>query len=143
VCYGTENREAQLRLTNAKSPSSRNFEGRFIDGTANPHLALAAVFAAGLIGLRSMMELEMQDCTGLRSAAQMTEPERQALGIKKRMPLTLDEARRSLQQDSDLCEILGKDLVDSYLSANKTLEEALIVKDETESEELTRLVKFY
>ncbi|KAJ7510416.1 hypothetical protein B0H11DRAFT_2216215 [Mycena galericulata] len=142
VCWGTENREASMRLTNSASPSSRNFELRFIDSTANPHLALAAVFAGGLIGLRSMMALEIQDCPGPKSAAQMTEPERRALGITTRMPLNVQDARRSLEQDSVLGEVLGKDLVESYLAVNKTLETELM-QDGNEAQELTRLVKFY
>ncbi|KAJ7219748.1 hypothetical protein C8J57DRAFT_256857 [Mycena rebaudengoi] len=143
VCYGTENREAPVRLTNATSPSSRNFEARFVDGTANPHLALAATFAGGLIGLRSMMELEILDCPGPKSAAEMMEAERQAMGIKKRMPMSTDDARRSLDQDVALCEVLGRDFVDSYLAVNKTLESCLIVEDESDAQRLTRLVQFY
>lgn len=89
------------------------------------------------------MELEIQDCPGPQSAAQMTEAERRALGITKRLPLSVDEARRCLQEDSDLCEVLGKDLVESYLSVNKTLEALLVQDNEPASQELTRLVKFY
>jgi glutamine synthetase len=124
VCWGTENREAPIRLTNAASPASRNFEAKFVDGTANPYLALAAVFAGGLIGLREMMALRMGDCQA-KSAAAMTAPERQALGITERMPLSLDEARKNLEQDSVLCDVLGKDLVEKYLSVNKVDEYAL------------------
>ncbi|KAJ6630997.1 hypothetical protein B0H10DRAFT_702781 [Mycena sp. CBHHK59/15] len=142
VCYGTENREAPIRLTNAASPSSRNFEARFVDGTANPHLALAAVFAAGLIGLRTMMELQVKDCPGPQSAAQMTESERQALGITKRLPLNIGDARKNLEQDSALGDVLGRELVEKFLSVNKTLENAL-TQDEHETQQLTRLVKFY
>jgi glutamine synthetase len=119
VCYGTENREAPIRLTNATSPGSRNFEARFIDGTANPHLALASIVAGGLIGLGSMAELGMRDCLGPKSAAQMTENEREAFGITTRMPMSIDAARNNLEHDSALCNVLGKDFVDSYLSVNK------------------------
>ncbi|KAJ7183147.1 hypothetical protein C8R46DRAFT_1344044 [Mycena filopes] len=142
VCYGTENREASLRLTNATSPASRNFEARFIDGTANPHLALAAIFAGGFIGLRSMMALEVRDCSGLKTAAQMTEEERLALGIKKRLPLRIEDARKNLEEDSALVEVLSRDFVENYLAVNKTLQAALS-QDETTAQELTRLVKFY
>jgi hypothetical protein len=38
VCWGTDNREAPVRLCNANSPSARNFELRFIDGLANVSL---------------------------------------------------------------------------------------------------------
>jgi len=142
VCWGTENREAPVRLTNVASPSSRNFEVRFIDGTANPHLALAAVFAGGLLGIKDMMALEVKDCPGPKSAAELTEDERRALGITTRMPLSIAEARKALEQDYPLWEVLGKDLVEAYLSVNKTLETAL-AQDHDETQELTRLVKFY
>ena len=33
VCWGTDNREAPIRLCNATSPASRNFEVKCIDGT--------------------------------------------------------------------------------------------------------------
>lgn len=35
VCWGTDNREAPVRLCNASSPSSRNFEVKCHDGLAN------------------------------------------------------------------------------------------------------------
>jgi glutamine synthetase len=35
VCWGTDNREAPIRLCNASSSRSRNFELRFVDGLAN------------------------------------------------------------------------------------------------------------
>jgi glutamine synthetase len=35
IYWGTDNREAPVRLCNASSPSSRNFELRFVDGLAN------------------------------------------------------------------------------------------------------------
>lgn len=118
VCYGTENRQTSIRITNVASPASRNFEARFFDGTANPYLAFAALCAGGLIGLRKMMPLEMQDC-GECSASELTEAERQALGITKRMPFSIEEARRNLEQDDALCEVLGRDFVEKYLAVNK------------------------
>ncbi|KAJ7284618.1 hypothetical protein C8J57DRAFT_1289106 [Mycena rebaudengoi] len=142
ACYGNENREAPIRLTNATSPSSRNFEARFIDGTANPHLALAAIFAAGLMGLQTMKELEMKDCRGPKTAAEMTESERLSMGITKRMPLNISEARSNLELDSALSEVLGTELVEKFLAVNKLLEKAL-TPDESEAEQLTRLVKYY
>ncbi|KAJ7086094.1 hypothetical protein B0H15DRAFT_923266 [Mycena belliarum] len=142
VCYGTENREAPIRLTNAASPASRNFETRCIDGAANPHVALAGIFAGGLLGLRTMMALEVQDCPGPRTAAEMTEAERRALGITKRMPLSVNEARANLRADAALCEVLSEGFVEGYLAVNKILEAAL-EQDESETQRLTRLVKFY
>ncbi|KAJ7056566.1 hypothetical protein C8F01DRAFT_1154143 [Mycena amicta] len=143
VCWGTENREAPVRLTNVMSTGSRNFEVRFIDGTANPHLALAGMFAGALAGLREMKQLKIKDCPGPASAAQLSEVERQALGITKRMPLSIEEARKNFQHDEVLGTILGKDFVEKYISVNTTLDTCLILPGETEQEQLTRLVKFY
>ncbi|KAF8905670.1 hypothetical protein CPB85DRAFT_1254865 [Mucidula mucida] len=130
VSYGTENREAPVRLTNATSPLSRNFELRFIDGTANPYFALAAIIAAGMNGIEAKQAPQMSDC-GTKSAAEMTEAERQEIGIKKRMPLTVEDARDNLKADEVLVDVLGKELVEKYLAVNKTLGDAL-TQDETE-----------
>ncbi|KAF9457970.1 glutamine synthetase guanido kinase [Collybia nuda] len=141
VSYGTENREAPVRLTNSASPSSRRFELRFIDGTANPHLALAAVLGSALVGIRDNLVLESQDCKE-KSAAEMTGEERLAMGITKRLPLGVEEAAKNLRDDKVLTEVMGEDMVRAFLSVSKTLGEAL--RQETdEGAQLTRLVEFY
>ncbi|KXN82730.1 Protein fluG, partial [Leucoagaricus sp. SymC.cos] len=142
VHYGTENREAPIRLSNATSPSSRNFEMRFVDGTANPHLALAAIIGAGVRGLKGMKTLTVKDCPGPKCAWEMTEDERKALGITRRMPLDVEEARKYLAEDSGMKEVLGEVLVEKYLSVSKTIEGALL-QDQDPNAQLTRLVEFY
>ncbi|KAF7290013.1 1,2-dihydroxy-3-keto-5-methylthiopentene dioxygenase [Mycena chlorophos] len=143
VCYGTENREAPVRLTNAASPASRNFELRFIDGTANPHLALAGVLTGGLLGVRDEMVLGVKDCAGPRSAAEMSEAERDALGIRERMPLGCEEGRNALEGDVELRGVLGEEFVERYLAVNRTLESVLVDDKETEEQRLTRWVRFF
>lgn len=119
VCWGTENRECPIRLTNATSPTSRRFEMRFLDGTANPHLALAGILGAAALAFRSAYSLTLSDCSGAKTAAEMTETERLQLGIHKRMPLTWKEARTNIASDLDLKTVLGPELVDMYLAVNK------------------------
>jgi hypothetical protein len=51
VNWGTENREAPIRLANATSPSSRNLEIRCVDATANPYIALASTSGMGFNGI--------------------------------------------------------------------------------------------
>ncbi|KAJ7220048.1 hypothetical protein GGX14DRAFT_314890, partial [Mycena pura] len=65
--------------------------------------------------------LEIKNCPGPMSAAQMTEAERRAPGITtgaSRVPLSIDEARlearSSLEADSTLYKVLGKHPVESY-----------------------------
>lgn len=142
ISYGTENREAPVRLTNAASPGSRNFELRFIDGTANPYLALAAVLAAGMTGINGKMKLEMQDLKE-KSAAEMTDAGRQEAGVTKRLPLSAKEARENLKRDQDLVSTLGGDFVNAFLAVSEKLEEALNPEDEDDDQLLTRLVEFY
>ena len=119
VCWGTENREAPLRLTNSASPSSRRFEMRFVDGTASPYLVLASILSAGYLGIQSTLELTISDCRGFKSAAELSEDERHALGIYKRMPLNWNEARKSFASDTQLTKILGTEFQEKYLSVNK------------------------
>lgn len=51
VCWGAANKEAPLRVL------GDNIELKAVDATANPHLALAAIIAAGLDGVRGGAEL--------------------------------------------------------------------------------------
>lgn len=120
INWGTENRESPVRLTNATSATSRNFELRFVDGTANPYLALAGILGVGFAGIRDKVDLTVQDCPGPKTAAQLTEEERQGLGITQRMPLTWEESRRNLSENALLREsVLGPELTEKYLAVNK------------------------
>ncbi|KAF8827170.1 hypothetical protein HHX47_DHR5000569 [Lentinula edodes] len=120
------------------------YECRFIDATANPHLALAAVLGSALAEMGAVsdgsgdVQLEVQDA-GTKPAAVMTEEERKTHGITKRMPASSGEARSYLRGDGQLCEVLGKELIEAFLS---TLEDAL-TQDQFEDEQVTRLVEFY
>jgi len=143
VNWGTENREAPVRLSNSTSPSSRNFELRFIDGTANPHLALTGVIGAGLAGIQKNLELTVKDCPGPTTAAQMTEEQRREFGITQRMSLTWEESRKKLAENQVLKDVLGSELTEKYLSVNQTLADALSMDDDDENATLTRLVEFY
>ncbi|KAG6853772.1 hypothetical protein C0991_001483 [Blastosporella zonata] len=144
VNWGTENREAPVRLSNATSPSSRNFEMRFVDGTANPHIALAGILGVGFAGIRDKADLKVKDCPGPKTAAQMTEEERRALGITQRMSLTWEEARSNLGNNEILRDsVLGVELTEKFLSVNQTLAEALDLDGNDENAALTRLVEFY
>lgn len=141
VSYGNENRESPVRLTNAASPGSRNFEMRFIDGTSNPYLALAAVLAGGIVGLGKKQKLEGEDFDDV-FVANLTEEERRSRRVTKRMPLNVDQARRYLSDDTEIRKVLGDEVIETFLSVNRTLEKAL-TQDANNEEQRTRLVEFY
>ena len=46
--WGVNNKEAPIRLCTLADGSSRDFEFKMLDATANPHMALAAIIVAGL-----------------------------------------------------------------------------------------------
>ena len=77
----------------------------FVDGTANPHLVLAGILGVGYLGIQSNLELTISDCPGPKTAAQMSEDERRALGIFKRLPLSWEEARKNFASDVQLSKI--------------------------------------
>ncbi|KAF8841116.1 glutamine synthetase/guanido kinase [Paxillus ammoniavirescens] len=144
ACWGVDNREASVRLCNATSPSSRNFEIKSVDGTSSPYLSLTAILAAGIIGIRNNQELTSKNCDGPKAAAEMTDAERAAMGITKRLPLNTEEARRYLLQDDVLKDLLGHESVDVFVRVNETLGKAMGLQDgETESDVMGRLVENY
>jgi glutamine synthetase len=49
--WGWDNREAPLRVTCPGDASSLNVEYKAFDGSTNPHLALAAMVATGMLGV--------------------------------------------------------------------------------------------
>ena len=119
VCWGTENREAPIRLTNASSPNSRNFELRFIDATCNPYLALAGIIGVGTKAVLANTKLKLKDCYGPVPAAQLSSEARKELGITQRIALSWPEARNNLGADKTIEEIFGKYFIEKYLSVNK------------------------
>lgn len=122
VSWGAENRECPIRLCNAKSPGSRNFEIRPLDGTANIYLALASIIGLGYAGIKSKRRLRVQNYSGSFGAASLSEKEREALGIVQRMPLSWEEGRGVLARNEALRDVLGGELVDKYLEVNKVRE---------------------
>ncbi len=117
VCWGTQNRETPLRSINGG-----HFEIKCMDGLANPYLALAAIFGAGLQSVDDKEPLRMEDC--LEDPASLTAEERKELGIKDNFPKGIEEAVDALEADKQLCEILGP-AVDVYAKVKRAENEML------------------
>jgi len=103
VCWGNENREATLRLEGTGGTGagrSANFEWKAVDGVANPYLALGALIAAGLDGVRRSLELPppVHD-----DPAELAESVRPA-----RLPESLGEAAEALAASDVLREAMGE-----------------------------------
>ncbi|KIY72428.1 glutamine synthetase/guanido kinase [Cylindrobasidium torrendii FP15055 ss-10] len=142
VSWGTEHRETPIRLSNAASPKSRNFEMRFIDGTSNPYLVLALILSAGTQGVQRGDVLTMKECDPSTTPAHMSPGERNEHGITERMPLTWASARETFASSAFIKQTLGESAT-AFLSINKTLNDVLQVQGESEAETLTRLVEMF
>ena len=118
IAWGTQNREVPLR----KSGHLR-WEFRCIDGFANMYLALHAIIAAGLRGVREKFELRIFDCG--RDPATLTEQQRAKLGITRKLPATIDQALAYIARDGHLDAAMSPGLLKHYL-AMKHSEQAML-----------------
>ncbi|NEQ30688.1 MAG: glutamine synthetase [Leptolyngbya sp. SIO4C5] len=120
--WGYDNREAAVRIpTNPSSPSPTHIELKIVDGAANPYLALGAVIAAGLDGVRQ--KLSPSDPVDIDPGL-MSEAEQMQRGID-RLPTSLKLAMEQFQQDTVLTEALGQPLAQTYLAVRQAEWEAL------------------
>lgn len=120
-CWGVDNREAAVRIPNNPEGPPTNFELKTSDASANPHLALGGVIAAGLDGVRR--NLTLGPPTQLDPGS-LTDPERKTRGID-RLPSNLGEALNHFSQDMVLLGALGHELAQSFLTVRWAEWEAL------------------
>lgn len=105
--WSMDNRTAGYRLCGADSKGIR-IECRIGGSDINPHLAMAALIAAGLDGIENKLELEPQF-------------EGDAYGGKniREIPKTLRDATEHLNGSKMLRSAFGEDVVDHYVRAAK------------------------
>jgi glutamine synthetase len=113
VAWGTQNRETPLRKV-----SGSHWEFKALDGLANAYLAIAAIIVAGTKGVADKEKMVWGDCP--KDPANLSEKEREELGITQTMPKTADEALKALAGDEVMIELLGKEVVDRYQSIKES-----------------------
>ncbi|KAL6240509.1 hypothetical protein RBB50_012621 [Rhinocladiella similis] len=118
VCWGSQNKEVPLRKC-----EPGHYELKTIDGIGNSYLSMAALLASGLHGLRQDMKLEHQDCTG--DPTEIGDEERAKLGIKVKLPDSLEKSLKALDRDKILRRGLGYAAVDDYLATAESLMQKL------------------
>lgn len=116
VCWGTNNRAYPVRLAHS-AERGFTFEVNTFDGQANPYLTAAAILTSGILGMEKSGELRIKECRV--SPTMLQEAQRNDLGIVRRMPLTLENARRALRVDGVFRDALGAAFVDQYLDLNE------------------------
>jgi len=117
IAWGTQNRETPIRYI-----SDSRYEIKCVDGFANPYLALSAIIGAGVQGVLDSEPLLHNDC--LDDPAKLSSDERQALGIKRQMPKSIDEAFDCFE-GSGLRHILGDAVYENYLAVKEAEAELL------------------
>ena len=118
ICWGHQNRETPLRQI-----WESHFEIKCMDGLANPYLALAAIFGAGVQGVKDEEPLEIEDVQN--DPSKKSEEERKRLGIRERFPDGIEQALKNLEKDEELCGILGGAAVETYCKVKRAEKEML------------------
>ncbi|HLO83873.1 MAG TPA: glutamine synthetase family protein [Nostocaceae cyanobacterium] len=115
-CWGMDNREAAVRVVSSPGGGgSTHFELKTLDSTANPYLALGAIIAAGLDGIKR--NLEPGEPVN-QDPGNLSTEERQTRGID-RLPENLGEAIAQLQQNDILLTALNPQLSQAFIAVRQ------------------------
>jgi len=137
-CWGFDNREAAIRVpTHPAAGGPTHLEFKIMDASSNPYLALGAVLAAGLDGLRR--GLSPPDPVSV-DPGDLSEAERTARRIDA-LPTRLGETIAELRKDGVLMDALGADLGRAFLSVRQAEWDAM--KDWTLEKEVDLLLDRY
>lgn len=114
VAWSGHNRSPMVRVPVARGASTR-LELRSVDPSANPYMAVAAVLAAGLDGLKNKIEPAQPVDRNIYS---MTEDERKAAGIID-LPSTLHNALKAMREDEVIKDALGNHLYSNFMEGKR------------------------
>lgn len=137
-CWGFDNREAAIRVpTHPESPVPTHFELKTVDASSNPYLALGAVIAAGLDGVRQGFELPPEVTV---DPGAIPDADRSVRGIE-RLPAALGESILHLEKDQVLLDALGPGLAKAFLAVRRAEWETM--KDWSHQMEVKHLLERY
>lgn len=135
VCLAGSNREALLRVPEpvtiggGDAAGQVRIEYRAADGAANPHLALAAVLAAGMAGLGEQLPAPaVLD----RDPSELDAAEASRFGVDG-LPRSLQEALAELERDAVLTGALPPLLLAAHLSVKRGELQAIEGLDEQQA----------
>jgi glutamine synthetase len=130
--YGFDNREGAIRVPSVfwgRENDSINLELKPADHSGNPYLAIGALIAAGMDGVKNRTDPgDPQEI----DPGNYSDAEREQRDIR-RLPTALDEALDELERDHVLMEALGPLLASSYIAVKRN--ESAFFKDKTPEEE--------
>ncbi|TCP68582.1 type I glutamate--ammonia ligase [Baia soyae] len=114
VAWSPKNRSPLVRVPASRGLGTR-IEVRSPDPSANPYLALAAMLAAGLDGIKNKLAAPPQTD---RNIYVMDEQERRDAGIES-LPANLDEAIQAIQNNTVIANALGGHVLNHFVEAKK------------------------
>ena len=117
ICWGYRNRSVLVRIPLFASPARASVEFRSPDATANFYLALAAMVAAGMDGIRRKTE-PPEPSTG--NVYLLSPAQRRRLHVKP-LPGTLGEALDALERDDVVLAALGDTLAPRFVETHRAL----------------------
>ena len=112
ISWGRINRSALIRVPRSTRAEATRIEFRSPDPSCNPYLALAAMLAAGLDGLRRQLSAPEAINENL-----YIDTSRRA-GLQT-LPTSLKEAVDDLEKDAVVCEALGAHVVERFVRAKR------------------------
>jgi glutamine synthetase len=140
TAYGFDNREGAIRIPSpfwGREAASTNLEIKPVDHSGNPYLAMGALLAAGLDGIRRQLDPgEPVDI----DPGNLSDAARAQRGIQ-RLPTGLDAALDALQADTVLTAALGPLLTSAYLAV-KRLESRYFADKSPEEEARQHFAKY-
>ena len=135
--WGYDNREAAIRVPTEPQASTTNVELKTVDATSNPYLAMGAMIACGLDGLKRGLKLP----EAARVAPTSLDASEQRASSVRRLPHTLDISLRALAEDPVILDALGKKLARALIAIRKA--EINDLKDKTLAAEVDLLLERY
>ncbi|HLQ04717.1 MAG TPA: glutamine synthetase family protein, partial [Verrucomicrobiae bacterium] len=115
VSWARTNRGSYIRVPNAAPGGKMRIELRAPDPSCNPYLALAAMLAVGMDGIRNGLALpEPVEELGRPAARGPVDQDAAEL-----LPRTLDEALEGLEWDPVVRDALGQEIYERFLAAKE------------------------
>lgn len=128
--WGLENREAAVRVPSTyrgREAETTNIEIKCVDNSANPYLALGALIAAGLDGIRRQLEPPPP----VQVNPSELEEEQKRLCKVRNLPRSLSEALSALEEDNLILAALGE-LAPTFIAVKTSEEKAFAGKGDLE-----------
>jgi glutamine synthetase len=111
ISWGFGNRSALLRIPGG-NPQAMRVESRNPDSSCNPYLAYAAMLVAGLDGVRHQIDPPAPIPDNIYALS----PEEKAQRGIESLPGDFKEALACLSEDEILCDTLGRNFIDRFLT---------------------------